>query len=212
MAHRVRPYQAFVLSWKGICKPRSLTVHTRTCCFSSSSSSSSSSFSRTFPRLRQSLKQDDKTTRRQEKGGRILPMSIPCLGTCRQVLRMAMRLVQWMISRPSPSFPAAYHGAFIHKFPTSTCEVPCMIFLVVPPLHLRKLGNLGSMGLRNPIPAAKWKKQEDSQACRYLTMYYSLLINLLVTTDYWLLPDLTSLPHYWLWTSQNAVWRSQSYA
>lgn len=83
-----------------------------------------------------------------------------------------------------PSFPAAYHGAFTHKFPTSTCEVPCRIFLVVPPLHLRKLGNLGSMGLRNPIPAAKWKEKEDSHACRYLTMYYSLLIYLLVATDY----------------------------
>lgn len=51
-----------------------------------------------------------------------------------------------------PSFPAAYHGAFTHKFPTSTCEVPCRIFLVVPPLHLRKLGNLGSIGTEEPDP------------------------------------------------------------
>lgn len=89
-------------------------------------------------------------------------MSIPCLGTCRQVPSHGDETCP-MNDFPSkplfPSLPAAYHDAFTHKFPTSTCEVPCRILLVVAPLHLRKLGNLGSMGLRNPIPAAKGKKK-----------------------------------------------------
>lgn len=58
------------------------------------------------------------------------------------------------------------------QLPTSTCEVPCRI-LVVAPLHLRKLGNLGSMGTEEPDPR---RNKEDSHACRYLTMCYSLLI------------------------------------
>lgn len=48
-----------------------------------------------------------------------------------------------------------------------------MILVVVSPLHLRKLGNLGSIGTEEPDPR---RNKEDSHACRYLTMYYSLLI------------------------------------
>lgn len=54
-----------------------------------------------------------------------------------------------------------------------------MILVVVPPLHLRKLGNLGSMGTEEPDPR---RNKEDSHACRYQNDV--LLTTLLLASNY----------------------------